>query len=102
VHRLREGLKTNRTAYVNRIRGLLAEFSLVFGKSAKVLKEVLSEVLEDVCNELAALARLAVQRAKEQWAELDAHIRRDRRRQLASFEVAANRPAHNLNESLAP
>ena len=74
VHRLREGFKTDRTACVNRIRGLLAEFGLVFGKSAKVLREVLSDVLEDASNELAGLARLAVQRAKDQWVELDAHI----------------------------
>ena len=38
------------------------------------LREVLSDVLEDASNELAGLARLTVQRAKEQWAELDAHI----------------------------
>ena len=74
VHRLREGLKNDRTACVNRIRGLLGEFGLVFGKSATVLREVLSDVLEDASNELAGLARLVVQRAKEQWAELDAHI----------------------------
>ena len=30
VHRLREGLKKDRTACINRIRGLLAEFGLVF------------------------------------------------------------------------
>ena len=53
---LREGFKTDRTACVNRIRGLLAEFGLVFGKSAKVLREVLSDVLEDASNELAGLA----------------------------------------------
>ena len=74
IHRLREGFKTDRTACVNRIRGLLAEFGLVFGKSAKVLSAVLSDVLEDAGNELAGLARLVMQRAKEQWTELDAHI----------------------------
>ncbi len=35
---------------------------------------MLSDVLEDASNDLAGLARLVVQRAKEQWAELDAHI----------------------------
>ncbi len=54
VHRLREGLKTDRTACVNRIRGLLADFGLVFGKSAKVLRAVLSNVIEDASNQLAA------------------------------------------------
>ena len=48
--------------------------SYVVTKSAKVLSEVLSDVLEDASNGLTGLARLVVQRAKEQWAELDAHI----------------------------
>ena len=34
VHRLREGYKAERTACVNRIRGLLAEFGLVFAPKA--------------------------------------------------------------------
>ena len=32
LHRVREGFKEERTACINRIRGLLAEFALVFGK----------------------------------------------------------------------
>jgi transposase len=74
VHRLREGLKAERTACINRIRGLLAEFGLVFAKSAKALREVLSAVIEDASNELAGLARLVIERAQTQWQELDAHI----------------------------
>ena len=74
VHRLREGIKTDRTACINRIRGLLAEFGLVFAQKPAVLREALPDVLEDASNELGGLARLALQRAKEQWAELDAHL----------------------------
>ena len=74
VHRLREGLKTERTACINRIRGLLAEFGLVFAKSAKELREVLSTVIEDASNDLAGLARMVIERAQSQWAELNAHI----------------------------
>ena len=51
VHRLREGIKADRTACVNRIRGLLAEFGLVFAQGAEGLQKILSEVLEDACNE---------------------------------------------------
>jgi transposase len=36
VHRLREGYKEERTACVNRIRGLLTEFGLVFGERLAV------------------------------------------------------------------
>ena len=74
VHRLREGIKQDRTACINRIRGLLAEFGLVFPQGARELQSVLSEVLEDAGNELGTLARLTLQRAQSQWHELDAHL----------------------------
>ena len=74
VHRLREGIKEDRTACINRIRGLLAEFGLVFAQGARELQVVLSEVLEDATNELGALARLTLQRAQAQWHELDEHL----------------------------
>ena len=74
VHRLREGLKEERTACTNRIRGLLAEFGVVMAKSTKVLREHLTDVLEDASNDLAGLARLVIQRAQSQWRELDEHI----------------------------
>jgi transposase len=74
VHTLREGLKEERTACTNRIRGILAEFGLVFAQSTKVLREHLSDVIEDASNELAGIARLVIERAQSQWAQLDAHI----------------------------
>ena len=74
VHRLREGFKAERTACINRIRGLLAEFGLVFAQSPGALETVLVDVLEDASNEMNALARLVLQRAQCQWRELDAHI----------------------------
>lgn len=74
VHRLREGIKEDRTACINRIRGLLGEFGLVFPKGASELQGVLSEVLEDAGNELGTLARLTLQRAQAQWHELDEHL----------------------------
>ena len=74
VHRLREGIKEDRTACINRIRGLLGEFGLVFAKGARELQGVLSDVLEDATNELGTLARLTLQRAQAQWRELDEHL----------------------------
>jgi transposase len=74
VHRLREGIKEDRTACINRIRGLLGEFGLVFPQSPCALQAILSEVLEDAGNELGALARLTLQRAQAQWHELDEHL----------------------------
>lgn len=74
VHRLREGFKAERTACINRIRGLLAEFGLVFAQSPAVLHAVLSDTLEDASHEMNTLARLVLQRAQGQWRELDEHI----------------------------
>jgi transposase len=74
VHRLREGLKADRTACINRLRGLLAEFGLVFAQSPVVLEAVLTEVLEDAGNEMNTLARLVLQRLQTQWREIDVHI----------------------------
>ncbi len=75
VHRLREGFKQERIACTNRIRGLLAEFGLVFAQKSAVLRQALPVVIEDASNELGGLARLALQRAFEQWQELDAHMK---------------------------
>lgn len=74
VHRLREGLKADRTACINRIRGLLAEFGLAFAQGPEALRRVLADVLEDGANEMNALARWVIGRAAEQWRQLDEHI----------------------------
>ena len=75
LHRVREGLKEERTGCINQIRGVLAEFGLVFGKSPKVLRAVLADVIEDASNELSTTARRVLQRAFEHWRELDEHMR---------------------------
>src|SRR6218665_3368067 len=59
---------------INRIRGLLAEFGLVFPQSPDALRRVLSEVLEDATNELPGVMRLGLQGAQSHWRELEAHI----------------------------
>jgi transposase len=75
LHRMREGFKEERTACINRIRGVLAEFDLVFGKSPKVLRAALADVVEDAGNELTGVARLTVQHAHEHWRALDEQMR---------------------------
>ena len=74
VHRLREGYKEERTGCINRIRGLLTEFGLVFAQSPQALRLALADTLEDASNELPALARMALQRAHLQWIELECQI----------------------------
>jgi transposase len=74
VHRLREGFKEERTALINRIRGLLIEFGLSFPQSPEALRGALAEVVEDASNELPGVARLALQRAHLHWLEIEVHI----------------------------
>lgn len=75
LHRVREGLKEERTGCINQIRGVLAEFGLVFAQSPKVLRAVLADVIEDASNELSTTARRVLQRAFDHWRELDEHMR---------------------------
>ncbi len=74
VHSMREGYKQDRTACINRIRGVLAEFGVVAPLSPAALRKVLAEQLEDAGNELTGLARMAIERAVQHWSELDEHI----------------------------
>ncbi|ABM35748.1 IS110 family RNA-guided transposase [Polaromonas naphthalenivorans] len=74
VHRLREGLKQERTACINRIRGLLAEFGIVLPQSPQVLRQHLSDLIEDAGNDIAGMARLVLQRAQEHWREIEEHV----------------------------
>lgn len=74
VHRLREGFKEKRTACINRIRGLLAEFGIVLPQSPGVLRSHLHDILEDGSNEIAGVARLVLQRALMNRQELDEHL----------------------------
>lgn len=74
VHAFREGLKEDRTACTNRIRSTLAEFGVVLPKSTEALAAKLSEVTEDASNDMAGVARLVLQRAQEQWKQLNEHI----------------------------
>lgn len=75
VHRLREGLKEEKTSCINRIRGLLAEFGVVLPQGPEVLGRHLRDIVEDASNDIAGVARLVLQRAQDHWRELEAHIK---------------------------
>ena len=68
------GTRKERTACINRIRGLLTEFGLVFAQRPEVLRRELSDVLEDATNELPALLRMALRQAHLHWLELECHM----------------------------
>ncbi len=74
LHRVREGLVAARTAQVNQIRGLLAEFGLVMPQGVAKMRARVPEILEDGANELPGLMRERVARCYEQFQGLDAQV----------------------------
>jgi transposase len=57
IHRIRERLVKERTALVNQIRGLLAEYGIVVSQGINKVRKKLPEILEDATNELSYLGR---------------------------------------------
>jgi len=74
LHRLRERCLGDRTALCNQLRGLLAEYGLVFPKGVTALRRRLPELLEDGENGLNDLFRQLLARGYQQLQELDGHI----------------------------
>jgi len=74
VHRARSLVVANRTALVNQIRGLLAEFGLVVPKGIARLRAQLPRILEDAENGLPPLAGEVLSALLEQFHELDQRI----------------------------
>lgn len=57
LHRVRTEIKKSRTALANQIRGLLAEYGLVFPRGVNTLKKELPFILEEAENGLTPLFR---------------------------------------------
>lgn len=72
VHRLRQGWQEERTAGINRLRGLLAEFGRVYPNSAAAALTGAREALAD--DTLPAALRRGIARQLEHLLELDAHL----------------------------
>ena len=73
-HSVREGWKEERTALLNRVRGLLAEFGIVIGRSSDRLLKALPELTED--GRLPDAMRAMLLEAREQFAALHARLAR--------------------------
>lgn len=57
VHRIRSQLIKERTALINQLRGLLAEYGVVMARNTATVRREVPMVLEDVANELTPLSR---------------------------------------------
>ncbi|REE18494.1 transposase [Paraburkholderia sp. BL23I1N1] len=74
LHRMRTGFVEERTALVNRLRGLLVEFGVFLPQGINQLRKHFVERIEDGNNELAGPARQALMRGWAQWQSLDDEI----------------------------
>jgi len=74
LHRIRERQITARTALLNQIRGLLAEYGIVIPQRASQVRHKLPFILEDAENGLTATAHEWLQALAEELQALDQRI----------------------------
>jgi len=97
VHTARQGWEKDRTACINRIRALLAEYGLVAPMGPRKLREQLPLLLEDGSNDMPGLARLTIESLLAQWRHLDEAISWcDQRIGQHARDDARARQAHQL------
>ena len=76
LHRLRAGAVKTRTAMVNQLRGVMAEFGIVAPQGIGMLRRALPDVLEDAENGVPPLVRTELAIQAERLRELDAEVAR--------------------------
>jgi transposase len=74
VHRVRSRLVAARTALVNQIRGLLAEYGLVMPRQIGQVRRGVPAILEDAENGLSARFRASMAALYEELTELDERV----------------------------
>jgi len=93
THRIRSRLVGSRTALVNQIRGILAEFGVVVARNITALRRRLPEILDSEAGSLDAMTRSLIIDLREELADIDKRISAyDRRiKQLCSLNEACQR-----------
>jgi transposase len=76
AHRLRQGLMAQRTAVINRLRGMLNEYGLVMARRPASVRRELPELLGDPGNGLTSIARELLGELHEHFLQLEMRIRR--------------------------
>lgn len=71
IHRQRERLKKERTALVNQVRGLLAEYGIVMPLGVGSVRKQLPLILEDAENGLTVLSRTCFAELFDELQQLD-------------------------------
>ena len=76
LHRLRERGVKERTALVNQIRGLLAEYGIVIRLGITAVRKALPEILEDGENGLTPRGRACFAQLRDELVQIDAQCQR--------------------------
>ncbi len=74
LHRLRQGLVEDRTAQVNRLRGLLSEFGIIIPQGFGEARRAIPDILGNEHNALPALARRLLRDANEHLEQLHQQV----------------------------
>ncbi len=74
IHRMRSQAVEQRTAQVNQIRGLLAEYGITIPQGRAHVRPCLAAILEDAENGLSALFRASLQGLAEELLHLDERV----------------------------
>jgi transposase len=74
IHRIRSEVVRQRTAKVNQIRGLLAEYGIVVGRRVEVLRKALPQLLEDAENSLTVDFRMLLDGLQQDLVTLDGRV----------------------------
>ena len=78
VHRMRQGFVEQRTALINRLRGLLSEFGIVMAQKAATVRRLASEQVDSLPGWMRVATRDALDelaRLDERISDYDAHLR---------------------------
>ena len=78
IHRVRQGLVEDRTACINRIRGLLSEFGIVLALKAATVRKEAAQHLEDLpgwANTAVGDLLSVLHQLDERVAQYDAHVK---------------------------
>jgi transposase len=89
-------LVQQRTAKVNEIRGLLAEYGIVVGHRVEVLRNALPQLLEDAENSLTADFRVLLDGLKQDLITLDERV--DERDKTLKALASSNTDAKRLQQ----
>jgi transposase len=74
IHRLRSQAVEQRTAQVNQVRGLLAEYGLIIPHGRAQVRPRLAEILEEAENGLSAIMRAALNELAAELRHLDERV----------------------------